>query len=241
MGLVCLPRGVPWGDCGSDLDTLVAAVLGQAFYLFPWVWGSLVLILVRRGRRCYEEARGEESEAGTQSAWADRFLLCQAIFPLSVFLAVACTRSVLPHWTLVAFLSLFPLLGRKWAAEPKQWPRRLISYPRALAACGDRGLGTDQNRVPPTRGQGTLGLLKVSRDPTLDLYGWDAVGRELEQRGWLDRPNTFLFTSNWYYSGHVAFATGSTPRRSRSATVRGTHEVLPSGVSPRTGSARTGS
>lgn len=189
-------------------DTLVAAVLGQAFYLFPWVWGSLVLILVRQGRRCYEELRaGQESEAGTQSAWADRFLLCQAIFPLSVFLAVACTRSVLPHWTLVAFLSLFPLLGRKWAEEPKQWPRRLISYPALLLLAVIVVLAQTKTGFLQQGGQGTLGLLKVSRDPTLDLYGWDAVGRELEERGWLDRPNTFLFTSNWYYSGHVAFAT----------------------------------
>ena len=60
-------------------------------------------------------------------------------------------------------------------------------------------------------GPGRLGLLRVSRDPTLDLYGWDQVAAELKQRGLLDRPGTFLFTSTWYHSGHLAFATrGST-------------------------------
>jgi len=49
--------------------------------------------------------------------------------------------------------------------------------------------------------------VRVSRDPTLDFYGWDEVGRELRRRGLLDRPGTFLFTSAWYHSGHLAFAT----------------------------------
>jgi hypothetical protein len=55
-------------------------------------------------------------------------------------------------------------------------------------------------------GQNRLGLLQIARDPTLDLYGWDQVGRELKKRGLLERPGTFLFTSSWYHSGQLAFA-----------------------------------
>ncbi|AGA29189.1 ArnT family glycosyltransferase [Singulisphaera acidiphila] len=183
-------------------ETLAAALLGQALYLFPWIWVALVLILVRKGRQFYSEV-GSPSE----SEWADRFLLCQAIVPLSVFMAVACTRSVLPHWTLVAFLSLFPMLGRKWADEPVHLTRRVVGFSALLLVAGTVVLVQTRTGVFQQGGEGTLGLLKVSRDPTLDLYGWDAVGRELERRGLLDRPNTFLFTSNWYYSGHIAFAT----------------------------------
>jgi hypothetical protein len=55
-------------------------------------------------------------------------------------------------------------------------------------------------------GRGRLGLLRVSRDPTVDLYGWDQVADELKRRGLLERPGTFLFTSSWYHSGQLAFA-----------------------------------
>jgi 4-amino-4-deoxy-L-arabinose transferase-like glycosyltransferase len=186
-------------------DTLVAALLGQAAYLLPWIWLTLVAILIGRGRRLLGDLGA-----------ADRFLLCQAIVPLAVFTMVACTRSVLPHWTLVAFLSLFPMLGRFWDACWEDRPR----FPRQLAMMAGGLLlaivvamlqikwGLVQQGAP-----GRLGLLKVSRDPTLDLYGWDQVGRELKRRGLLDRPGTFLFTSTWYHSGQLAFATrgSSTP------------------------------
>src|SRR5581483_293899 len=58
-------------------------------------------------------------------------------------------------------------------------------------------------------GRGTLGLLAVSRDPTLDTFGWDELAGELDRRGLLDDPDTFLFTSKWYHSGQLAFATGA--------------------------------
>src|SRR5258708_15144034 len=76
------------------------------------MWLPLMAILMGRGRRLV----GDPGEA-------DRFLLCQAIVPLAVFTMVACTRSVLPHWTLVGFLSLFPLLGRSCVLRAASRPR----------------------------------------------------------------------------------------------------------------------
>jgi hypothetical protein len=51
----------------------------------------------------------------------------------------------------------------------------------------------------------------VAVDPSLDLYGWDQVAVELKRRGLLDSPGTFLFTSSWYTSGQLAFATRAAP------------------------------
>lgn len=177
-------------------DSLMWAVLGQALYLFPWIWLALLAILVRRGRQFFTGASGPE-----------RFLLCQAIVPLATFIAVACIAPVLPHWTLVGFLPLFPMLGQTWAAPLGPSTRRLAiaaAVPLVIA-----GLVIVQTRAGLFQqgGQGAIGLVRVSRDATLDLYGWDAVARELDARGLLDRPNTFLFTSAWYYSGHLAYAT----------------------------------
>lgn len=178
-------------------DALAAAVLGQALYLFPWIWLALLTILIGRGRRFFSAS----TSAG------ERFLLCQAVVPLSAFLGVACLSPVLPHWTLVGYLSLFPMLGQVWAAPPGLSTRRRVVLVALPLLIGVMAVVQTRTGILQQGGHGTLGLVRVSRDPTLDLYGWDAVGRELERRGLLDRPNTFLFTSAWYYSGHLAFST----------------------------------
>ena len=41
------------------------------------------------------------------------------------------------------------------------------------------------------------------------MIGWGNVAAELQRRGLLARPNSFLFTSSWYQSGQLAFALSS--------------------------------
>jgi 4-amino-4-deoxy-L-arabinose transferase-like glycosyltransferase len=179
-------------------DTLLAALLGQAVYLFPWIWVSLLMILFGRLRRLRADLDP-----------ADRFLLCQAIVPLALFTLVACTRSVMPHWTLVGFLSLFPILGKswqgRWQTQPR-FPRRLALMAGGMLVAVGLGLAQTHWGLVQKGGHGRLGLIRVSRDPTLDLYGWDEVAAALNRRGLLDRAGTFVFTSAWYHSGHLAFA-----------------------------------
>lgn len=184
------------GDWQFHPEALAGAVVGQACYMFPWIWGALVLVLIRH-------ARGFRTQAGPH----ERFLLCLSVVPLTVFLAVACTRAVLPHWTLVGFLSLFPLLGRAWADEPVRSARRVVVLPAVLLLACSLVLVQARTGFLQQGGKNTLGLLKVSRDPTVDGYGWDQVAAELQRRGLLDQPDTFLFTSIWFQSGHVAYAT----------------------------------
>jgi 4-amino-4-deoxy-L-arabinose transferase-like glycosyltransferase len=185
-------------------QTLAFYLLGQAAYLCPWIWLRLVNVLVRRGARLYEDAH-------------DRFLVCQAVVPLALFTAVASIREVLPHWTLVGFLALFPMLGRLWAGAWDQAPgplaRRLglmaaVPVLVGLLAVVEARTGLLQKGRP-----GGLGLLNVTSDPTVELVGWEQIGAELKRRGLLDRPGTFLFTRMWYHSGHLGFAVrgSSTP------------------------------
>lgn len=167
--------------------SLLKTVGGQAFYLFPWRWVELILVLaavVKVGRR---------------SAGLDRLLACQAVVPLTFFLAVSCVRDNLPHWSLLGFVPLFPVLGARWAgvadAAPR-WMRRRLAV-EIVVTLLVAGLGAAQAR---------LGLIPMSKDPTFDMSGWPSVAAGLEERGLLDRPNSFLFTDRWYYSGHLAFA-----------------------------------
>jgi hypothetical protein len=142
---------------------------------------------------------------------SDRFFLCQMAPPLATFLAVACVRPVLPHWSLIGLLPVFPLLGADWARLQAHRPVRMI---RRLILITVTPLLLATLFVVHTRtglfqqAMLGLGMKSAADDPTVDLFGWDQVARQLDCRGLLDRHRVFLFTSRWYYSGQLAFATG---------------------------------
>lgn len=158
---------------------LLGAIAGQAAYLFPWVWAFLGIALIRAARR---------------GDGADRFLLWQAAPPLVAFLAVACRREVLPHWSLVGLIPAFPMLGRDWAGQ-RSTPRRLAVFSSMSVVVAV--LFASQDR---------WGWLPLPGDPTADAAGWDTLVEEVRRRGLLGGPDEFLFTSKWYDSGQLAFA-----------------------------------
>jgi hypothetical protein len=139
-------------------------------------------------------------------------LLCQSIFPLVTFLAVSCVRPVLPHWTLVGYLSIIPMLGDDWAARWQVQPARMKLRVRSLAVITVL-LATIYATWYRTglfqRGAGLIPVVDAANDPTADMYGWNQVADELKRRGLTSTPGTFLFTSKWYQSGHMAFALGN--------------------------------
>jgi 4-amino-4-deoxy-L-arabinose transferase-like glycosyltransferase len=188
------------GEVVPRPGNLLAAIGGQALYLFPWIWLPLVAVL----------ARGIRSALRGDAAGPYRFLASQAAIPLAVFLVVACFRPVLPHWSAAGYVVLFPILGHAWAERAKLDPRAIrrraaifAVIPLGLAATSllQARLGVFQEGR-----RGHLALLAVSQDPTVDLYGWGEIAAELRRRGLIGAPNTFLFTSKWYYSGQLAFA-----------------------------------
>jgi 4-amino-4-deoxy-L-arabinose transferase-like glycosyltransferase len=180
-------------------DYLGKALLAQAGYLFPWIWIPLIVILIRdcRGWRRIDSDH-------------ERLLLCLAVVPLGVLTTVACFRPVLPHWGLIGFASLFPLLGRKWAARCKTRPEttRRFLFASACATVGILCLAIAEYRYGWLQrgGDNRWGLVDTSTDPTLDLYGWDQVADRITQLGLIDDPRTFVFARYWYQSAQLAYA-----------------------------------
>ena len=118
---------------------------------------------------------------GAASVMIDRLWLALAVAPLGVFTLVACFRPVLPHWGLIGLVSLFPLLGRKWSERLETRPRQTR---RMLVACAGFSVAFLAFTIVEYRygilqrdRDGRGGLIDASRDPTLDLYGWDQVAR----------------------------------------------------------------
>lgn len=182
------------GGTGFRPDSLAIALFGPALYLTPWIFAGLV-------------AAGLGRAPGGGPRWAARFSECAAVVPLLAFGLVACTRPVLPHWSLVGFVPLFPRLGAAWAARVEANPARMARRLRGMAAvvvAVAAAIGLQANR-------GALGPVDPRSDPTVDLFGWDQVAEELGRRGLLRPGGAFLFTGAWYHSGQLAFATRGGP------------------------------
>ena len=192
------------GEARLRPDTFLAALALPALYLFPWVWFWLVKPMAQGGRRAWQGTLCDP----------ERFLLAESFVPLGVFLAVSTTRPVLPHWTLVGFVALFPLLGRDWAllseVNPTRVRRRALLMSAAPLGVMAAMLYQAHTGILQEGRAGGFGVLNPSRDPTADMYGWDEVANELKRRGLVDRPGTFLFTPSWYHSGQLGFAVRDT-------------------------------
>lgn len=164
---------------------------GPILLLLPWIWFWLVVEVVRGVWRF----RSLPSP--------NRLLICLSIIPLLFFFVVSGrTRTVLPHWPLIGFVPLYPLLGVNWIKLRERFPVASKTFLTlwtiilfALAAV--------------ILGQARFGIIPLptnTKDPTADMSGWHSVAEELDHRGFLSEPNTFLFTNIWYDGGQLAFA-----------------------------------
>jgi hypothetical protein len=184
-------------------DFLALTLLAQAGYMFPWIWIPLIAVLVRGWRSWTSAATGPE-----------RLWLCVATVPLAAFTAVACFRSVLPHWGLIGLVPLLPMLGRGWADRLEQRPaaarRRLSAFAGLSLALVTLAVVEYRTGWLQRGGPGRIGLLDDRTDPTLDFYGWDQVAERIRQLGLVDDPGSFVFTRYWYQSAQLAHALGRT-------------------------------
>jgi 4-amino-4-deoxy-L-arabinose transferase-like glycosyltransferase len=187
-------------------DYILRALLGQAAYLLPWVWLLLLKSLVRTLR----------TNPHSPSGATDRLFLVHTLAPLALFLAPACFRPLLPHWTLPALLSSYPLAGAWLATQARSRPRHthraLLAMTSALLLMAAFLTFHTRHGILQKPFLGTTQLLPPSADPTADTCGWPETAVELKRRGLVGRPGTFLFTSRWYLSGQLTRTLeGATP------------------------------
>ncbi len=182
------------------LDQLGATLGTEALFLFPWLWivmVALVVKLIRRGPRSWDKN--------------ESFLVWQAAPALVLFHAIAAQTRIMPYWPLFGFIALLPLQGRDWVeglkthpAVFRRWIPAVALFPVLLAA-----LISAQARfgvLDDSQGR-LLGLIAPKHDPNAELICWDQVASELERRGLLSEPRTFLFTDSWDRSAGLALAT----------------------------------
>ena len=189
------------GFQGFQPAMLMEALLAQALFLTPWIMALLVLVayrLARRGPRAWSDA--------------ETFLVCQAAPALTLFLGIATYRRIMPHWPMIGFIALIPMLGRAWAeslaARSARFRRHLAVMAAIPIAIGFLFVAQSRTGLLQDGRGRLLGLVSPAEDPTVDPMRWSQIAAELGRRGLLDDPNSFLFTDSWRYSADLAMATG---------------------------------
>lgn len=172
--------GTEWG---FNPTQLLALLLGEAAYLWPWILVALALA------------------AATLHGRAAQFFLPLALPLIVLFnLVPLLGRPGLPHWSMPGWLFLFPALGRLAAAARERgnkWPVGLVSVSALATIAIPIGvvLTLSAWRIIPSNS---------SFGPALaEGASWGGVTEGLTNTGLLDRPNTFLAALNWMDGARV--------------------------------------
>ena len=181
---------------GISLWGPLAALVGQALFLLPWVWLWLVVCL----------AKAIAGGPADDRRW---MLVCLAAVPIIGFTAVGLTGTrVLYHWAAPGYLMLFPLLGAEVAAAMENQRRHvrtwLVATASSLAVVLSVVIAMAQLPWPVLRLPGG----KSIPYPLLESVDWSGLKTTLERRGFADRPNLFRAATRWHEAGKIGYALG---------------------------------
>ncbi|HKT08053.1 MAG TPA: glycosyltransferase family 39 protein [Gemmatimonadaceae bacterium] len=189
-----LGRGA--GGRESGIVALLENVAGQALYLLPWLWVPLVVVLARALRR--------------GPADAVRWLLCcMAAPPIAFFTLVSLGGSPgLPHWPMVGYLMVFPLLGdavaRRLDARDRRARRWLVgsvvAFGIVLAAAWSEALMGWMHRVAPS--------LVATGGPAAEMLDWADARPRLAVLGVGRGGGPFVAAVKWMDAGKIGYTLG---------------------------------
>ena len=181
---------------GNGLTALLENVGGQALYVSPWLWVPLIVALAHGLRR------GPADEA----RW---LLCCMAAPPILLFTLITLGGNRgLPHWSMVGYLMLFPLLGeavaRRLAQRDRVARRWLVGSVAAfgvvLALAWSQAATGWMARVTPAAAR--------RGGPTRETLDWTEARPRLAALG-VGRPGgPFVAAVKWMDAGKVAYALG---------------------------------
>jgi hypothetical protein len=186
-------QGARAGGSLHPLGPLIA-IGGQAAFLLPWIWFSLVWCSVVAARR--------------GPSYPKRWLLfCLAAPPILLFTIAALWSNTLFHWAAPGYLMLLPLLGEA-IARRRQTGRPVRLWLGATAAFVVLGVSLVASEIRFNWLFGVVADFPLGNKPTLDAVDWTSLQRELESRGLLDRPGLVAAALKWHEAGKIDYALG---------------------------------
>ncbi|MHA1546451.1 MAG: ArnT family glycosyltransferase [Alphaproteobacteria bacterium] len=180
----------------KGLVNFATMLAGQAAYLLP---GTLVAGL-------WLVWRSAASRRIDQAGW---YCVCLAVPAILAFNLISLTTErSLPHWPMVGFLFVFPLLGR-WLAGAGP---RLGSVNRWVfgASVGLWALAILVGTAQINRGALTATLFATpqSWDNTTELMDWTDLRDEFSRRGYFDGAGLVVVAPNWWQAGKIDYILG---------------------------------
>ena len=181
---------------GNGLTALLENVGGQALYLSPWLWVPLIVALVHGLRRGPADG----------ARW---LLCCMATPPILLFTLITLGGNRgLPHWSMIGYLMLFPLLGdavaRRLAQRDRVARRWLVGSVAAFGvvlalAWSEAATGWMARVTPAAARRGS---------PTRETLDWTEARPRLAVLG-VGRPGgPFVAAVKWMDAGKIAYALG---------------------------------
>jgi Dolichyl-phosphate-mannose-protein mannosyltransferase len=179
---------------GSMITALLQNLAGQAGYILPWFWGTLVVLL----------ARGLRGGPRHRAVW---FCCCLGALPVFVFtLASLGGRAGLPHWPAPGFFMLLPLLGAAIARWEERAPAVAMRRMR-LAAGVFVGLVVIVVSHASTGWVARLVPSLHRRDPAFELLTYRSLQDTLRVGGTLSRAR-YVATTDWMRGAKIGYALG---------------------------------
>jgi 4-amino-4-deoxy-L-arabinose transferase-like glycosyltransferase len=174
-----------------DPEYALLALAGQILYYSPIMWGIMIYLAFSLGRRVLLQ-----KESGMGVAIPFWF----GVPPLLFFMLITFwTNDSEPHWTSLAFLTLFIAWGWYYVEGGRLF-RRLTQAGVAIAALLVATFSL-QMVIP------VLPIDKAEHDITNVLYGWEEAGAVMaEEFAQLPGENNFILTHHYLLGGQIAFA-----------------------------------
>ncbi len=179
-------------------DYVLTMLGGEAAYLLPWTCGGLLIAAFLSLR--------------TPALKAQTHWLLWLALPALLILTLLPVRgsSGLPHWPMVGWLFLFPLLGR-WISDLHQRGKNLhkitltlslITMSLLIILGGTQARYGWLRQLLPVQSKNQDSTQK-NQDPTHELIDWQGLHSALAQRGLLSDAN-YVIATRWLDGGRIA-------------------------------------
>jgi hypothetical protein len=185
---------------GLRFDWLFRNIGGQALWLLPWIWAPLLWELPVSFRQ------GPKSKERWFLAWL-------AVAPIVLFTVVSLYAPIgfHFHWQAPGYLFLFLALGdsvhrrlERGEKLTQWWLRGSVAFTAiALGAITSHAATGWWRAVGP---QWLSAKVGEPDDPTLECLDFSTLPGALAERGLLGRPDLFVFSNRWFFSGKVDYA-----------------------------------
>ena len=169
----------------------LAALLGEALFLLPWIWVTMMVALA--------------SALGRRLVWPTWLLAAAGLPAIALFALVGIwsAKPILFHWAAPGYLMLLPLLGIQLERWSTSWPRLVRGVSMATAGLVISGLTLVGSEVR-WNWMSTLDRdFQNGADPDLSAVDWKSLAVDLAAR-----PPFSLATLNWHDAGKLSYAVG---------------------------------